>query len=74
MRPVYKPQKLEVVSTVYWILLTYMVAALFWWFIALEKQNQDITIIRLSEVKRDDPAYFEKAQIIDQAKKRKTAQ
>ncbi len=74
MRPVYKPQKLEVVSMVYWILLTYMVAALFWWFIALEKQNQDITNIRLSEIKKDDPAYFEKAKIIDQAKKIKTAQ
>ena len=74
MKPLYKPQKLVVVSMVYWVLLTYMVAALFWWFIALEKQNQDITNIRLSQIKKDDPAYFSQYQIIEQAKKRKTTQ
>ena len=74
MNPAYKPQKLVVVSMVYWVLLTYMVAALVWWFIALEKQNQDITNIRLTEIKKDDPAYFSQYQIIEQAKKRKTAQ
>ena len=52
-------QKLFIVSLVYWVLLVYMVAALFWWFIALEKQNLDISQIRLSELKKDAPAYFE---------------
>lgn len=69
-----KPPKLVVVSLVYWVLLTYMVAALFWWFIALEKQNRDITNIRLNELKKDDPAYYNRTVSIEDAKKRKTAQ
>ncbi len=69
-----KPKRLAVVTLVYWFLLVYMVAALFWWFIALEKQNQEITNIRLIELKKDDPAYFAQAITIGEAKKRKTAQ
>jgi two-component system sensor histidine kinase CiaH len=69
-----KPSKLVVVSLVYWVLLIYMVSALFWWFIALEKQNRDITNIRLNELKKDDPSYFTKSVTIEDAKKRKTAQ
>lgn len=68
------PQRLVIVSLVYWVLLTYMVAALVWWFIALEKQNRDITQIRLSELIKDDPAYVEKYSRITEAQQRKTAQ
>ena len=70
----FKPQRLVLVSWVYWVLLTYMVAALLWWFIALERQNRDITYIRLSELKKDDPAYFANSLQIQEAQKRKTAQ
>ena len=69
-----RPSKLVVVSLVYWVLLIYMVSALFWWFIALEKQNRDITNIRLNELKKDDPSYFTNSVAIEDAKKRKTAQ
>jgi K+-sensing histidine kinase KdpD len=51
-----------------------MVAALLWWFIALEKQNQLITSIRLSELWKEDPAYTKKAAFIENASKRKTFQ
>jgi two-component system sensor histidine kinase CiaH len=74
MKRAFKPQKLVVVSGVYWVLLTYMVAALLWWFIALENQNSDITAIRLSQLKKDDPAYFSTSLKIEDAKKRKTTQ
>lgn len=70
----FKRQRLTAVTLVYWFLLLYVIAALFWWFIALEKQNQDITNIRLSELKQDDPGYFNKARKIEEARKRKTAQ
>ncbi|MES2328333.1 MAG: ATP-binding protein [Bacteroidota bacterium] len=69
-----KPPRLVVVSLVYWVLLIYMVSALSWWFIALDKQNRDITNIRLNELKKDDPAYFTSSLKIEEAKKRKTAQ
>ncbi len=67
-------KKLTLVTVVYWILLSYIVAALVWWFIALEKQNQNITNVRLLELVKDDPQYFEKVTRIEEAKKRKTAQ
>jgi len=69
-----KPQKLITVTIVYWVLLLYMIAALAWWFIALEKQNNTITQIRLSELKQDDPAYFNKVIEVEQSSKRKTTQ
>jgi two-component system sensor histidine kinase CiaH len=74
MRRQPKPQKLAILSLVYWILLTYMVAALFWWFIALEQQNKEMTNIRLSALRKDDPAYFNESVAIEETKKRKTAQ
>ena len=67
-------KKIAVVTVVYWILLSYIVAALIWWFIALEKQNRDITNVRLLELVKDDPQYFEKATAIQAIKNRKTAQ
>jgi len=55
-----KPPKLAVVTFVYWFLLLYMIAALAWWFIALEKQNSVMTAIRISELLKDDPLYISK--------------
>lgn len=69
-----KSKGLTVVIVVYWVLLSYMVAALIWWFIALEQQNTSITQIRLSELTKDDPTYIEKVAVIEDAKKRKTTQ
>jgi signal transduction histidine kinase len=51
-----------------------MVAALIWWFIALDKQNKMISNIRLSELKHDDPNYYRNALNIENATNRKTIQ
>jgi signal transduction histidine kinase len=51
-----------------------MVAALIWWFIALDKQNKMISNIRLSELKHDDPNYYRNALNIENAASRKTIQ
>jgi len=69
-----KPPKLAVVTFVYWFLLLYMIAALVWWFIALEKQNSAMTAIRVSELLKDDPLYLEKLTSIQEMSSRKTAQ
>jgi two-component system sensor histidine kinase CiaH len=69
-----KPPKLAVVTFVYWFLLLYMIAALAWWFIALEKQNSVMTAIRVSELFKDDPLYLEKLSSIQEMSNRKTAQ
>lgn len=73
MSPV-KPPKLALVTAVYWVLLCYMIAALGWWYIALEKQNMVISNIRLSELKKDAPDYFNNVNIITAISNRKSAQ
>lgn len=69
-----KPPKLAFVTFVYWFLLLYMIAALAWWFIALEKQNGILAEIRISEIYKDDPEYINKLARIEELRKRKTAQ
>lgn len=67
-------KRLVVVTIVYWVLLLYIVAALVWWFISLSNQNVAMTNLRMSELKADDPGYYQKVLDILDAKKRKTAQ
>jgi two-component system sensor histidine kinase CiaH len=70
----FKKKRLAIITIFYWVLLTYIVAALVWWFIALEKQNIQMTELRLAELRLDDPYYSAKAGDITGAKDRKTAQ
>ncbi len=72
----FKPQRKRqaVVTVVYWVLLVYMIAALVYWYTALEKQNQVISSIRMSQLKHDDPDYYTQSLEITDLKKRKTAQ
>ncbi|MCX6336101.1 MAG: ATP-binding protein [Bacteroidetes bacterium] len=70
----FQKKKLVLVSVVYWFLLSYMLAALLWWFIALEKQNRLIANIRLGEFKKDDISYILKVAEVESAAKRKTIQ
>lgn len=69
-----KIKRLRTIYILYWILLTYIIAALIWWFIALSTQNQMMTDYKLSELnpaKRDDQKEISK---IKDEKRRKTAQ
>jgi K+-sensing histidine kinase KdpD len=42
--------KLKLVNIIYWIFLTYMVAAFIWWYVSLEKQNDQITQIKIEKL------------------------
>lgn len=42
--------KLKLVNVIYWIFLTYMVAAFVWWYVSLEKQNDQITQIKIEKL------------------------
>ncbi len=66
--------KITLVTVVYWVLLTYMIAALVWWFIALQNQNNLMANMRLLDIKKDDVAYFEKVLLIEDARQRKITQ
>ena len=74
MKRIVQPQKLVVVSFVYWVLLTYMIAALLFWFTELEKQNRDITQIKRNELKKGSPTYYSESIKIEELKNRKTTQ
>ena len=66
--------KLAFVSITYWFLLLYIIAALLWWFIALNNQNVVMTKMSLAEINISDVDFSEKASRIEELRKRKTAQ
>lgn len=70
----YKTKKLRLIFVVYWVLLTYIVAALVWWFIALNKQNHLMIQFETQQLKKENPAYFTDIQKLNAVEKRKTAQ
>lgn len=62
------------ILVLYWFLLLYIVAALVFWYLELEKQNSRMTEYKLSELILDDPAFNEKYNAIISEKERKSAQ
>ncbi|HEY0432568.1 MAG TPA: ATP-binding protein, partial [Chitinophagaceae bacterium] len=60
----------------YWLLLGYMIAALVWWFISLEKQNDEMKAYQVVQlhasttVAMNSPAYEEQLQTIEKAHRR----
>ena len=48
--PVTARKRFRLVTIIYWLLLLYIVVALVWWFISLERQNQALTDLRLLEL------------------------
>src|SRR5215467_13458972 len=43
-------RRIRLATTIYWLLLFYIVAALVWWFISLEKQNRQMTNFKISQL------------------------
>ena len=69
-----KPKKIQLIFVIYWVLLAYIIAALIFWFIALNKQNSQMTIFKLQKLKSEDKNYVEQYLKIEDEKRRKTAQ
>jgi len=69
-----KKRRLAVATIAYWFLLLYIIAALVWWFIALQSQSHQMAVYQLTELKADDPAYLKKTDLITEEEKRKNAQ
>lgn len=70
----YKAKGLRLVFVVYWVLLVYVVAALVWWFIALNGQNHQMIQFEMLQLKKDSPGYFNDVQKLNATAKRKTFQ
>ncbi len=66
-------KRLAIATTVYWVLLAYIIAGLAWWFIALQTQNRQMATFRLQELKMDDPSYESRLNAIVAEADRRTA-
>lgn len=66
-------KRLAIATTVYWVLLAYIIVGLGWWFIALQTQNRQMASYKLQELKLDDPAYESRLNAINAEADRKTA-
>src|SRR5258708_37330989 len=69
----FKRQRLAIATTVYWVLLAYIIAGLVWWFIALQTQNRQMAGYKLQGLKMDDPLYEIKLNAILSEQQRKMA-
>ena len=59
---------------VYWVLLVYIVAALVYWFIALNTQNRQMIQYEKQQLKKDSPIYIDEIKKLNAIEKRKTIQ
>lgn len=69
-----KPKKLNYIFIIYWIMLAYILAALIWWFIALNRQNSQMAQYELQQLTPAEKNYTEESEKILSLEKRKTAQ
>ena len=44
-------KRIQRTTTIYWTLLVYILAALIWWFISLEQQNDSMRSLKISQLK-----------------------
>ena len=69
-----KEKPLRVIYAFYWFLLAYIISALVFWFLVLNKQNKELTELLLQDINVHDVRYLQKEKRIEQLKDRKSAQ
>ena len=69
-----KSKKLRSIFILYWFLLAYILAALIWWFIALNRQNKQMAQYEIQQLNQKDNNYKASLNQIKSLEKRKTAQ
>jgi signal transduction histidine kinase len=70
----FKIKRHQTIYILYWFLLSYILAALVFWFIALNRQNLQLSQYRLDMIDVDDVSHQQKQHQIANAKNRKTTQ
>ena len=71
---IYKTKRLRFIFFLYWFFLLYIIAALVWWFIALNKQNHQMAVFEIAQLRKESPDYDSTVAAILDQEKRKTAQ
>ena len=74
MNRFFKIDKLQLVRIVYWLFLTYMVAAFIWWYVTLVNQNEQIANIQYGVMQTNDAALQQKVHAIEDFQSRKNKQ
>ena len=69
-----KSGKIRTIIIIYWVLLLYIIAALVWWYVALSRQNEQMTTYKIQELQTTDTRYREQYKKIMDENKRKSAQ
>ena len=69
-----KSKKLGYIFFLYWFLLAYILAALIWWFIALNRQNRQMTKYEMEQLDPSVKNYQSAVDEIRSLEKRKTTQ
>lgn len=69
-----KINKLQLVRVVYWLFLTYMVAAFIWWYVTLVNQNEQIANVQYGVMQTSDPNLAKKSLAIQDYQQRKNKQ
>lgn len=69
-----KTKKLQLIFLIYWFLLAYIIAALVFWFISLNKQNVMMAELKMRDLSLQGPADNGMITKIQAEKKRKTTQ
>ncbi len=69
-----KSGKIRTIIIIYWVLLLYIIAALVWWYVALSRQNEQMTAYKIQELQTTDIRYREQYKKIMNENKRKSAQ
>ncbi len=72
--PFLKISKLQFVRVIYWLFLTYMVAAFLWWYVTLVKQNDQIANVQYGSIQSGDPSLANKVHAIQDYQLRKNKQ
>lgn len=70
----FRKKHLTFITLVSWFLLMYIIAALVFWFISLESQNQQMYQFRVGQLMKDDPKYYESVLEFDKARRLKSVQ
>ncbi len=70
-------RKLRIATIVYWFLLVYIIGALVWWLVLLQKQNDNITQLKIEQITNADSslnpgAYNKELNAIYKERKRNT--
>lgn len=69
-----KSHKIRFIYFFYWFLLAYILAALIWWYIALNRQNRMMSEWKMAEIALNEPGKDLKIKEIQEAEARKKAQ